>query len=50
MAIGTFIDRRNNKTANIVRIIIKYLLSALHLLFVKLNFYNLLVFLNFQTI
>ena len=31
MAIGTFIDRRNNKTANIVRIIIKYLLSALHL-------------------
>ena len=49
IAIGTFIDRRNNKTANMVRIIIKYLLSAQYLLIVKLNFYNLLVFLNFQT-
>tara|TARA_S200000501_G_scaffold55084_1_gene45204 strand:- start:62 stop:601 length:540 start_codon:yes stop_codon:yes gene_type:complete len=49
IAIGTFIDRRNNKTANMVRIIIKYLLSAQYLLIVKPNFYNLLGFLNFQT-
>ena len=48
IAIGTLIDKRNNNTANIVNIIIKYLLFALHLLLVKLNFYSLLEFLMFQ--
>ena len=48
MAIGTFIDKRSNKTANIVRIIIKYLLFALPQLFEELNFYNPLEFLKFQ--
>ena len=49
IAIGTFIDRRSNKTINIVRIIIKYPLFALRLYFEVLNFYNLLEFLRFQT-
>ena len=48
IAIGTFIERRKSRTANIVNIIIKYLLFAQHLMFAKLNFYNLLVFLKFQ--
>ena len=48
IAIGTFIDKRSRRTANIVRIIIKYLLFALHLLFEEPNFYNLLEFLRFQ--
>ena len=33
IAIGTFMDKRSNKTINIVRIIIKYPLFALHLYF-----------------
>jgi len=49
IAIGTFIDNRSNKTINIVRIIIKYLLFARHLYFVELNFYNPLEFLMSQT-
>ena len=46
--IGTFIDKRSRRTANIVRIIIKYLLFARHLLFEELNFYSLREFLKFQ--
>ena len=48
IAIGTFIDKRSRRTANIVRIIIKYLLFARHLLFEELNFYSLREFLKFQ--
>ena len=48
IAIGTFIDNKSKRTANIVRIIIKYLLSARHLLFVELNFCSPLEFLKFQ--
>ena len=48
IAIGTFMDKRSNKTINIVRIIIKYPLFALHLYFEELNFYNPLEFLKFQ--
>ena len=48
IAMGTFIDKRSNKTKNIVKIIIKYLLFARHLYFVELNFYNLREFLKFQ--
>ena len=48
IAIGTFIDNRSNKTMNIVRITIKYLLFALRLYFVRLNFYNPQEFLKFQ--
>ena len=48
IAIGTFIDKRSRRTANIVRIIIKYLLFARHLLFEELNFYSLQEFLKFQ--
>ena len=48
IAMGTFIDNRSKRTANIVRIIIKYLLFARHLLFEELNFYSLQEFLKFQ--
>ena len=48
IAIGTFIDNKSKRTANIVRIIIKYLLSARRLMFVELNFCSPLEFLKFQ--
>ena len=48
IAIGTFIDNKSKRTANIVRIIIKYLLFARHLLFGGLNFCSPLEFLKFQ--
>ena len=48
IAMGTFIDNRSKRTANIVRIIIKYLLFAPHLLFEELNFCSPLEFLKFQ--